>query len=286
MKKRVLSFDVGIRNLAFCLLEEKKDIHIVPGMWDVLDLLCPQRCGVCKLPAQFTLEDSTSYCKKHAEKAGARIRPTPVGMTALRKLTKVKLLDVMHNYGMKDVDESTKKPQLVESFDAYLSQRFATPIKAGRGAATYTPSPILAQRLCAVLAPLDEKLVPATDIVVIEQQMKSKMREVGMAICMYYTLRGHEVRFISARHKLTVNASPIVSRTYKERKVEGVRLCMELIPPAMKTFLQGNKKKDDLCDSYLQGRWVLEQQQTKKTDISVVTPATTEKKKKKQKTSV
>ena len=65
MAKKVLAFDIGIKNLAFCLLENKTvlDLENCNLLEPVEAILCHQ----CKLKASYTA-NQLPYCKRHLPK--------------------------------------------------------------------------------------------------------------------------------------------------------------------------------------------------------------------------
>ena len=79
---KILSIDVGIKNLAYCLLDvnkdkdkdkDKTDFKILK--WDTINLLEQKKCSECGKPAKFS-KNNIDYCKKHAKICEYQI-PTP-----------------------------------------------------------------------------------------------------------------------------------------------------------------------------------------------------------------
>ena len=81
---KILSVDVGIRNLSFCLFEiedsDKTKIEIIK--WDNIDLttITENKCieidknGLCDKPAKFIKPNSENcYCLKHSKKQQIQI---------------------------------------------------------------------------------------------------------------------------------------------------------------------------------------------------------------------
>jgi hypothetical protein len=67
-KQKVLAFDIGIKNLAFCILEGQQvlaldNINLLPPVEPIL-------CASCKLRASFCIGE-TVYCKRHIPKTHA-----------------------------------------------------------------------------------------------------------------------------------------------------------------------------------------------------------------------
>ena len=70
---KVVSFDVGLRNLAYCVLEgtDRNDVKILD--WNIIDVLGEQagvgaaRCFKCKTAARYEhASEGTFACAKHA----------------------------------------------------------------------------------------------------------------------------------------------------------------------------------------------------------------------------
>ena len=103
----LLSFDVGIKNLAYCLLSineikntntnEDNSKHFIEIIkWNIIDLSCDKeaetesvekilkQCCKCKKSATYCThsntmlpEDAMKFCKKHAEEAQLPMHPNP-----------------------------------------------------------------------------------------------------------------------------------------------------------------------------------------------------------------
>ena len=75
----VLSFDVGIKHLAYILIKVEKDVKYTIEKWDILDLCktVTQKCFSCSKNASFTKENQY-YCRIHAKKHPTYILPCHV----------------------------------------------------------------------------------------------------------------------------------------------------------------------------------------------------------------
>ena len=64
---KVVSIDVGIKNMAFCVLSKEEDASSKVETWDIINVAeeTPKKCGCCIKPAKFKKND-TYYCLKHA----------------------------------------------------------------------------------------------------------------------------------------------------------------------------------------------------------------------------
>ena len=97
---KILSIDVGIKNLAFCLFEKSNEYeHFNITKWDIINLsesesltCCfTDKNGVCNKPAKFK-KDNNCYCIKHSKKQQYCIptseqKPSFVNKQNLQKLS-------------------------------------------------------------------------------------------------------------------------------------------------------------------------------------------------------
>ena len=225
---KILSWDIGIKNLSFCLLrcEEKEDQKkVVIEDWGIIDISCeekPKKCvgvtkkgDICgKKAKMIVIEDSEEkyYCKIHG-KGGKEIVAKKKGKT----------IDYM-KIGEKMVTE-------LDSYENFLD----------------------------------------VDYVLLENQpclKRPSMKNIQCMLYSYFLIRGHidkgtihRVEFIFAGNKLKGCKEfgieiPKVKGTYTQRKKMAIEYCKKLLDDNEKTeFFMSHKKKDDLADSFLQGRF-------------------------------
>jgi len=101
---KILSIDVGIKNLSFCLFEleqhNQKSNHLNVIKWDNIDLSekSESRCievdknGLCDKPAKFS-KDGKCYCLKHSKKYNYLQPSNELKQTYLNK-QKIQILDI------------------------------------------------------------------------------------------------------------------------------------------------------------------------------------------------
>ncbi len=115
--------------------------------------------------------------------------------------------------------------------------------------------------------------------VIIENQPALKnptMKSIASVISNYFLIRGivdkektnskiKHVQFICPCNKLKINNDntvAVLSRSgkekYKRTKQLGIQYCKQLINKKWLTYLETFKKKDDLCDAYLQGVYYID----------------------------
>ena len=91
---KLISFDVGLRNLAYCVLEgtNRGDVRIVD--WNIIDILGEQsgldnpRCSKCSAPATWKhATHGTLACSKHKPKTGKKITKKEINKKPIENLS-------------------------------------------------------------------------------------------------------------------------------------------------------------------------------------------------------
>jgi hypothetical protein len=117
----LLSIDVGIKNLALCLLSETKDIIL----WEVLNISKTgednyssksktqkkekEKCSQCKNNAKYRKKDML-YCLKHAKECDLHIPSGDVLPSKIEKMKLTQLKEIVENYSIDTSSiENTKK---------------------------------------------------------------------------------------------------------------------------------------------------------------------------------
>ena len=282
MNDIILSFDVGIVHLAYCLFtKENNNWKIIE--WGNIDLTERDytKCH-CGLKASFT-HDNKYYCKVHSKKC--EVLKSFEELFIDEKLQKC-------NYLIKE-NCCNKKSTFKYNNDNYCSTHAKSCYKKMQ--TLYKIKPFKNKNikeldfdltLAKLFQVLDSKkeLLKA-NIVLIENQPSFKnprMKTISTILYGFYIMRGiidkeitnsniTKVKFMSPSNKLKVvtegeNKKLITlkadneSKAYKMTKELGIKYCKELINhlPEWLTFLNQNKKKDDLCDAFLQGAYYYE----------------------------
>ena len=103
---KIVSIDVGIKNLSFCLFEINESIKIIK--WDNInlgektELKCIEidKNGLCDKPAKFAKDDKC-YCLKHSKKQ-QYLQPTKeLSIPYLNKQKIQILIDIANKYNIK-----------------------------------------------------------------------------------------------------------------------------------------------------------------------------------------
>lgn len=253
---RILSIDVGIKNLALCTIDSSNcDIHD----WQVLNLCSgeptcqhPTRKGLCGKSARFS-KNETPYCKAHAAKKQFPLPKDVPSCTKLKRLERSILQTMADELGIPDGRVLTKaklastiRDKMLDTAMVEIPPRNANTIEL----------PELARILQARLD--DAVTFEGVDEVVIENQISpvaNRMKCLQSMLTQYFTMRGvPSIKFVSAANKLRLSSGP--KATYAERKKLGIAVTRTFLQntssPHQNTF-EAHSKKDDLADALLQG---------------------------------
>jgi hypothetical protein len=240
---RILSIDIGIRNLAHCLMsvaDKKVAIHD----WDVVDLTgndgatcCHMDKKKCAKKAEF--EGAQTWCKKH--------RPEVPSLSG----TKEQLIERCAAYHL-TVPSGASRDTAYTALAAYKTEHQTTAVKK---VADCSPV-MLATKLLEKYTRFDGQPI---DMVVIENQigpLAARMKALQGMVVQYWVMKGVAVQVVSACNKLKMFGD--APETYAERKQASIEHTRRLLGEwGAATAFETHKKKDDLADTLLQGMWYL-----------------------------
>ena len=226
---KYLSFDVGIKNLAFCCIDEdKKTIE----QWGILNLNDNPICEMvlkkkCYKQATYSLGNNNNtcfYCSAH------------IKHKSLEKLSK---------------DKKYKKKKLSTNYDlSKLSQNCIEKLKT---IDLKDVKYVLVENQPALKNPTMKSIqMIIYTFFIIEGVMK---KESSI----------EEIHMVNARNKLKVYKGPEIKceikEKYKKNKFLSIEYTKNMILNEKKEFqdlFKDSKKKDDLADAYLQGIYWIE----------------------------
>jgi len=251
---KLISFDIGLRNLAVCVLEGTSRTDMRITAWDVIDVVAEKNghtrtsCFKCAKPAMWVQAGvGTQACSRH--------RPKSLTMTkaALTKKSIPELQELGNPY---KIEGKTKK-DLVAKIWTEMNKSGWAKFKGNARA----PGGGVLDIVNDIVACLDKRSDWWKDahLVIFENQLDRRMFAVQAMMHMYFACRGFRTKGVSAIHKLdNITTTTDATGTYRGRKKTGIVHCDALCPPANHEFFKSHKKKDDLADSFLQGLYFLE----------------------------
>jgi len=273
---KLLSIDVGIKNLAFCLffISESGEKSIL--LWDTIDLSQPLedvRCQDCLKAAKFT-KHGKFYCLKHAKKQQLQIPTAELKPAFLSKQKLAILYELANKYNIK-YENPIKKADLLSLFHDYIFTTCLEPIEKVNASTLdlVTIGRNLQSKMDGIL--VDHIL--SLNKIIIENQISpiaNRMKTIQGMIAQYFIMRNSQVSidFVNASNKLkdcpkdiTVKKEQTTDKketSYKDRKKLSIEYCISSINecPTMSEwifFFNTHSKKDDLADSFLQGLWFI-----------------------------
>jgi len=271
---KVLSIDVGIKNLAFCLLEKSTDLNIVK--WDSINVAdvethtccANDKAGVCNKPAKF-FKDDKHYCLKHSKKQNYLIPTSELSTPYINKQKLQKLLEIAEKYNVK-YEKPIKKADLIHILNEHIHKTCFEAINSNNASKTdlITIGKNIKTKFNTIFQ--DNEI----DIVIIENQISpiaNRMKTIQGMIAQYFIMKNtsQRIEFVSASNKLKQNVSLEKDKdkdkdkektTYSDRKKQGIQQCLELLNNngnyvSWLDYFKNHIKKDDLADSFLQGLW-------------------------------
>jgi hypothetical protein len=291
---KVLSIDVGIKNLAFCLFEKSlHSTHFVIKKWNVVNIGIGQteepKCtsldkkGTCTQLAKFH-KDNQFFCVKHSKKHGFLIPTLECKPSFIAKQKLQKLHEIADKYHI-EYDKSTKKAELVSTINSFVDTHFCKQVQSGNTSTSKIDLIQIGKNLKETFNTLfiDDTCI---DYVIIENQISpiaNRMKTLQGMIVQYFIMSNTQVthfEFVSAANKLKdftkkeekeekeqkeenqLDKQSNNTSSYTDRKRKGISKCLEIISNESSfkehiDYFQSHKKKDDLADSFLQGLWFI-----------------------------
>jgi len=282
---KILSVDVGIRNLSFCLFEiedsDKTKIEIIK--WDNIDLttITENKCievdkkGLCDKPAKFIKPNSENcYCLKHSKKQTflhptSDLKPSFINKQKIQSLT-----EIADKYKIK-YDKPAKKAILTTLINEFILSNCFTPVQKNNASKVdlVTIGRNIQHKFDEILCDHLQYI----NKIIIENQIgpiANKMKTIQGMLSQYFIMRNNNIQidFISASNKLkdyipTVEekaekAEKAEKMDYKQRKKLGIQTTLNIVNNDFRfkiwsDFLHKHNKKDDLSDCFLQGMWYI-----------------------------
>ena len=253
----LLSIDVGICNLAYCLyLVENDNVKIL--LWDIIDLINQNSfiCfnDKCKYKAKYSKND-VYYCKTHAKKNSDYLLLDAKLNSNLNKLKLKDLIDMAVNYNIIKENSKLKKIELINKINDFKNDNCFKNVEI-KTFNFIDAGKIINKSFNNVITNYN------INKVIIENQMankSSKMATIQGMLSQYFIDKNiFNIEYISSSNKLKLFTKTRL--TYKEKKKLSVDITDKILLSHYCNWtnhFNNYKKKDDLADSFLQGIWYL-----------------------------
>lgn len=230
----ILSFDVGIKNLAYCLIDYTDDKTIIKE-WNIVNL---------------TFEDTNNEDMNYF-----------LGHYKTMNIKELKIY--MEKYNL---DTNKKKPELIKIVEQYfVEQKYIL-----KKNSIQDIGKILVLKLDSLEHLKEADLV----LIENQPSLKNPiMKSVQMILYSYFLIRGlidlnkiKEIKLISAMNKLKkckdIEQFKSLGNSYSQRKKLAIQYCCFLLEKneskEQQTYFIEHQKKDDLADCYLQGIYYID----------------------------
>lgn len=266
----LLSIDVGIKNLAFCLLENNNKIKILD--WQVVNIseekkesiLCEQNRKNKQCDKNYIYNfNNRKYCGLccKSEENFKKYNYFDLNVLENSKTKKDKIeqycKDFSISYEKKDTKEQLKKLLV----DFVKLNCFCKPIKTKMSEVSLID---IGRNLNKILNDLLETWNVNIDLVLIENQISpiaNRMKTLQGMITQYFIMKTNaDIKYVSSENKLKEFSEK--KTNYKDRKKLSIDVMYKLLKESdsleswIKVF-EASKKKDDLSDTYLQAFWYI-----------------------------
>jgi hypothetical protein len=268
---KILSIDVGIKNLAFCLFAKSPELeHFKVTKWDVINLseeetlkcMYSEKNILCNKPAKFKKDDKC-YCLKHSKKQEFQIPCSEQKQSFINKQKLLKLYEIADSHNIK-YDPKIKKLDLAKLISEHIEKMYFETIESKKANEVdlFNIGVNIKNKFNEMFK--DEGKI---DYVIIENQigpLAIRMKTIQGMIVQYFIMSNLDVKhieFISASNKLK-DCDIKDKEKYSDRKKLGIAKCLGVLTTDFRfnehvNFFNGHKKKDDLSDSFLQGLWFI-----------------------------
>ena len=247
---KILSFDIGIKNLAYCILDDNCIYN-----WEVLNLSQYDNqvnCNIlnCKSKVSYIYNNSY-FCKKHIDKSLLLFQKDYL-VSNIRKNSSADISKTLKELNLEEKKNKEKNIQTLKTY--YENNTYKHYKKPNCKTIDLIDIGINLNKM------LNEKISETDyDLVLIENQigpLANRMKTLQGMLTQYFIMKEKKVKYVSSQNKLKLLDTK--DKNYKQRK----QMAIDYVPEVLKKidtenkfieFFLSSKKKDDLSDCLLQG---------------------------------
>ena len=289
---KLISFDVGIENMAYCIFEiTSTEIQIID--WTVLNLMNKNTtntnyiCSHCTKNAKYKKNDNY-YCTVHAKKSKYILPSKEKSISYIRKLNREELV-IFCKTNFIFIENETKiaKYKILEKAILYLQTNVLDEVTLHvKESASEADLISIGKNMKLLLDKISN--IHLITHVIIENQISpiaTRMKTIQGMLAQYFIIKGSFdifIKFVSSLNKLkgmikkneelledTKNKKDGKSledtknKKYKQNKKDGIIFCSQFLNSNIQfekwKWTMNLPKKDDYADAFLQGIWYLKQ---------------------------
>lgn len=284
---RLVSFDIGIKNLAYCIIDISTTVQIID--WNVINLVQstapPVTCNalvkssaICGKKAKY-VKLQMCVCETHAKTQTQYLIPKketqPSYIKKLKMDELLKLYTQLHPFH----PPPKLKKDLNDAINAYYVKKCLEPVSGAKISANAVDLVSIGRSIKTNLDAIPH--LHTVTHVIIENQIStiaSRMKTIQGMVAQYFICKlrpNVEIEFVSSANKLkgfeTTEAVDNTAQNYKSHKKDSVKITCDFLNhndslaiwkplfglALATTDKRISSKKDDLADCYLQGVWYL-----------------------------
>jgi hypothetical protein len=265
---KVLSIDIGIKNLAFILIDHNENsCNFEILKWDIINLCnAIPNCSnpKCNAKAKF-YKDNLFFCKKHTKNEEFKIPNINIKTLAKQNIKALNDIINENNIVLNNVECNKKinKQDIILAIEEHVKNKCFNIVET-INANNVNLIDLGINLKCECNKIFDSQIIDSIDMIIIENQISpiaNRMKTIQGMIAQYFIDRGnYNIEFISAANKLKLFIEN-KKTSYNERKKLSINYTIELLNKKNKIneydFFKKHTKKDDLADCYLQAIYYL-----------------------------
>lgn len=244
---KILSFDIGIKNLAYCIVDDKNLYD-----WNVINLLAENcNCNINNCNNNvFYIYNNLKFCKKHIDKELFLFKKDYL-ISNIKKKSNRDILQLIKEYNLQPKKRKDQNAIILKEF--YEENSYKQYKKPNSNTVDLIE---IGKKINNIFNEIfkDEDY----DIVLIENQigpLANRMKTLQGMLTQYFIMKNKEVKYISSQNKLKLIDTK--GKNYKQRK----QIAIDYVPCILEKLIVKNnlndvfkqsKKKDDLSDCLLQ----------------------------------